>query len=340
MAEALERGRGRYNARFAAARKGGAPLDGDSFLVHLGNAIEPVVDSVAAKTVNSVDHIDRTLDALFDVSLELFAASLLGPKSKSPAVSDVWTKLLPAIPRLVSRDAKTVAAALSNAAYNLSRSRGARPEDWIAEMRRIAPRCEGVVELLDVGKVAAWRAGMPQYRNGAIEAARRLRPAVASEILGVASAGISWILDRMAADPWLTPRAVATDAPAALRLICHVGAFRGFGGDFLWPPTVTASGGSIFVTDGEGAWRLICDAYGSLLLRHEGFPCPSRLPDDIAAGDDGTMRWGVGRASLPELAGPASAACDGHTLAVTLKTSYHVFLIARAPAAEEVADGR
>ena len=337
MAEALERGRGRYNARFSAARKGGAPVDGDSFLVHLGNAVGPVVESVAAE---APERVDGVLESLFSVSLELFAASLLGPKSKSPVVGEVWARLLPALPALVSRDAKTVAAGLSNAAYNLGRTRGARPAEWLSEMRRVACTCVTVAELLEVGKVAAWRAGMPQYRSSALAVTRGMRPELAAELLGVPPGSISTTLDRMAADPWLTPEAASRDVPAALRLIRHVGGFRGFGGEFLLPPNVFASSGCLFITDGEGTWRLICDCYGCFLLRHDTAPKPDRLSDDVAIAADGTVRWGVGRASLPLLAGPSSTACDGHTLAVTLPTSHHVFVIARAPAAAEVHDGR
>ena len=332
LAEALERGRARYNARFAAARKGGAAIDGDSFLVHLGNAVGPVVEAVHAEMP---DRVDGVLNTLFDVSLELFAASLLGPRSKSPVVGEVWTKLLPPAARLVLRDPKRVAAALSNAAYNLGRTSGVRPRAWVAEMQRVAPRCENVSELLDAGKVAAWRAGMPHYRKSAIATATALRPALAGEMLGVPAEQVAPVLGRMLADPWLAPRAALADEPAALRLVGVVGGFRGFGGEFLRPPTVAASAGSLFVTDGDGVWRLIADCHGRLLIRHDHVP---RRPDaptpDCFVTDEGHVHWGPGRAALPQLAGGVGGfAFDGNrTLAVTLRTSHHVYLVARAPA--------
>jgi hypothetical protein len=330
MATALERGREKYNARFAAARLGGASVDGDSFLVHLGNVVAPVIEAVAAVMPERVDGV---LAALYDVSLELFSASLMGPRSKSAAVGDVWSQVLPVVPQLVLRDPKSVAAALSNAGYNIGRTNGARPCEWIEIVRRVGPRCENVAELLDVGMLAAWRAGMPHYRGGAIAAAKTLRAELVGGILDVPAGSAGAILDRMLADPWLTPSA-ATDSlqPAALRLVGVVGAFRGFGGEFVRPPTAfVAGGGSIFIADGDATFRLICDCFGRRLIRDDR-PDRTDLPaGDIRVSPDGVVQWGAGRASFPPWAGDVSGfACDGHTIAVTLRTSHHVYLVARA----------
>ena len=328
MAAALERGREKYNARFAAARTAGAAVDGDSFLIHLGNTVAPVIEAVHAQMP---DRVDVVLATLYDVSLELFVASLLGPKSKSSAVGEVWSRVLPVVPQLVLRDPRSVAAALSNAAYNIGRTKGARPVEWIEIVRRLGPRCETVGELLDVGKVAAWRAGMPHYRGGAIAAAKMLRAELAGEILGVGAASVASVLDRVLADPWRTP--AAGDKPGALRLVGVVGAFRGFGGEFLRPPSVFVGGGSIFVGGGDATFRLICDCFGSLLLRHDPPARMDPLPtNDVRVTPEGVVQWGAGRASFPQWAGDVSGfACDGHTIAVTLRTSHHVYLVARAP---------
>jgi hypothetical protein len=283
------------------------------------------------------ERVDGVLTTLYEVSLELFAASLLGPRSKSPAVGDVWSQVLPAVPRLVLRDPNSVAAALSKAAYNLARTGGARSADWIESVRRTGPRCENVAELLNVGTGAAWRAGMPHYRGGAIAAAKRLRPEVAGEILGVPAESVGTILDRMLSDPWLSPAAAAAaaatdpESTGALRLVGVVGAFRGFGGEFLRPPRVTAAANSIFVCDGDATYRLVCDCFGRLLMRHD-LPSRADAPaTDVRVSPEGVVQWGAGRASFPHWAGDVGGfACDGHTIAVTLRTSHHVYLVARA----------
>ena len=53
-----------------------------------------------------------------------------------------------------------------------------------------------------------------------------------------------------------TPRAALRNEPAAQRLVATVGAFRGFGGEFLRPPKVCAADGVLFVTSAGATWRL------------------------------------------------------------------------------------
>jgi hypothetical protein len=317
MAAALQRGQKSFNARFAGVHKGGATIDGEAFLSHLRDVVAPIVEAVAAQMPERVDGV---LNALFDVSLELFAASVLGPRSKSPVVGQVWRDLLPKLPALVMRDPKTVPAALSNAAYRIGQTRGARTKEWIETMQRLGPQCENVAELLDVGKVAAWTAGMPQYRTSALGVTTTLRPALVEQMFEVPE------IDRMPADPWFN----ANLEPGQLRKVRIVGAFRGFGGEFLRPPSVWPSDGFLVVSDDESNWRLMCDCYGSVLLRHEPRPARKDIVTDVKITIDGTVHWGAAKASFPEFAGAVSSfACDGKTLAVTLKDSHHVFLIAR-----------
>jgi hypothetical protein len=317
MSEALERGRKSFNTRFGAARKGGAMIDGEALLAHLRDVVAPIVDAVAAQMPERVDGV---LNALFDVSLELFAASLLGPRSKSPVVGDVWTDLLPKLPALVMRDPKTMAAAVSNAAYRTAQTTGARTKEWLETMQRLGPQCETVAELLEVGKVEAWVVGMPQYRASALAITKTLRPALVEQMFQVPR------IDRMLADPWFN----ANLEPGQLRQVRVVGAFRGFGGEFLRPPSVWPSDGLLFVTDDESNWRLMCDCFGSVLLRHEPRPARNDTVSDVKITSDGTVHWGAASAKFPEFTGGVSSfACDGKTLAVTLNNSHHVFLIAR-----------
>jgi hypothetical protein len=325
MAAALQRGQKSFNARFAAARMGGAVIDGDAVLAHLRDVVAPIVQA----TANAMpERVDGVLNALFDVSLELFAASLLGPGSKSPAVVAVWTGLLPVLTKHLSRDPKVVAAAMSNGVYRIAQTSGARPNEWIDAVKRIGPKCESVGELLDVGKVAAWQAGMPHYRKGAIGVAKSLRPALAGELLGVAAEQSCQLLDRMLHDPWFTPQAPIN--ASELRRVRTIGAFRGFGGEFLCPPTVWASGSNLFVGDSESKWQLYCDCFGSILLRHDGSSRERAIASDLMVRNDGLVEWDGANGKFPELAGAISGfACDGKTLAITLTTSHHVFLFAR-----------
>jgi len=332
LAGALARQRDAFNARFAAARSA-SPLDSDAFGDHLATVVEPIVASVAAIFAEKVDAVTA---ALFDVSLELFAAKLLGPDAKESWVTEAWRRLLPSLPLLVAREPDRTAACVSNAIVNLSGTDGARPEFWIDRILAVGPVCSSVHSLLDCGAVAAWQAGMAHYRAGALDAAGRIPPPLAARSLGL-DAGTSaermaQILGRLRDDPWLIPAQAAepTNSARALTIVRRVGAFRGFGGPFLRPPSVSCSGLELVVSDGEGAWRMLADACGAVLIRIQERPSG---PGNGAAKIDahGRIRWGDESADFPELAGAQTYAAAGHTLAVTLPTSHQVLLLAKTP---------
>src|SRR6202034_2933861 len=119
-------------------------IDGDAFQRHLANTLDPIVRSVAAEFA---ERVDAVTGALFDLSLDLFSKSLLGPATQYPAIQAAWLTLLPRLPRLVAREPAQVAGAVTNALYNLSRTPGARPDFWIAQMSSIAASCQRTGEL-------------------------------------------------------------------------------------------------------------------------------------------------------------------------------------------------
>ena len=53
----------------------------------------------------------------------------------------------------------------------------------------------------------------------------------------------------------------------ALRVAAAVGGFKGFGGPFLSPPAVLASGGALYAFDRAFLWRLHADCFGAVFLR-------------------------------------------------------------------------
>src|SRR5262249_27250015 len=146
------------------------------------------------------------VEELYDLSLELISASLLGPRARMPQVVAVWQRLLPSVGHFLARDPGRVAGCLSNAAWNMAQQPETRPDWWIDAMCDLAPDCTSVNDLLDCGKIVAWLAGMAQYRAGALETARKLTPPLAARALrlpGDASAArVGAALDRLERDPW------------------------------------------------------------------------------------------------------------------------------------------
>jgi hypothetical protein len=317
-AEALERGRERYNTAFLAARRGGAAIDPQAFLQHIQTVVVPIVDAVASRMAERAAGV---LDGLYSVSTQLFNASMLGSGAKTQAVNRVWAELLPSLTHLLVRDPQRLAATLSNAAHNIEATPEPKVDLWIRDLLRLAPQCTDVSDLLEAGKIAAWRAGMAHYRKGALAAAKLLPPALTEAALEAAVQ----MADRWQFDPWADP-----DGKANLTIVARAGAFRGFGGRFIRPPRVWSSTGQLFASDGEGTWQLIADRFGCVFMRHDVRPLTESSKATVRS--DGCVVFPDQRAMFAELASATSFAFDGVTLAVTIPTSHAVYLVAKGAA--------
>jgi hypothetical protein len=325
VADALRRGRDRYNTKFALARRTYATLEGAALGEHLRANVVPIVARIAP------DAVDETFDALYDISLELIGKELFGAQPRYPLMLAGWRRLLPAVPQLLVAEPRRVAGAVTNALYNLATQPAARADEWLAAMERLGPACADVNSFLSLGQVAAWRAGLAHYREGGLEQARSLPETLARQVLGLAEdAPLEAALARLAADPWLKPPRM-NGAEKRLQVVSAVGAFRGFGGVFLCPPTVVCDDGQFIVSDAENSWLLTADACGATLHRLG----PAQPPRD--ATNPRFNINGLGKVvkdnhsfQFPWLAGHTSQAANETTLAVTLPLSHSVFLVALA----------
>jgi hypothetical protein len=228
-----------------------------------------------------------------------------------------------------------IAGSLTNAIYQVSVSTGGDASGWIDTMAAIARQCSGATDLLDAGKIVAWRAGLAHYRRGALDACRSLSPDLASLALGVSGAVASYhaMIDRLESDPWLDPAVAAGERmpEPSLRIVAEVGSFRGFGGPFRVPPKVYLRDGQLVAKDDDSAWILTADRFGATWHRSGTDDLLAQTFSDAAVDRDGGAKIGKLRASFPELRQPWSQAFDGTTLAVTLALSHRIRLIACTP---------
>lgn len=328
FARALEAGRERFNALFAQARRDTPRLDPDAFTEHLRRNVAPIVEAVAGV---APDRLGDVVEVLYELSLELVGKEILGPRTRYPALNDGWGRLLPALPRLLAAEPRWLAGSLSNALHQLSTTPDARPTEWIDTLLDLGPRCADIATLLDVGKVAAWRAGLAHYRDGALQTGATLEPSLVRRALGLSAEGpaLEELVNRLRDDPWLRPADAARPASAKqLNLVRRVGAFRGFGGSFLRPPRVVVSEGQFFVADGESCWLLTADHFGATLHR-AGIDLPD--PGKNArfhVESDGKVVYGKHHRGFDELKNRTSFAATATTLAVTVPLSHSVFLVA------------
>ncbi len=309
--------RERYNQQFRLARHHTRGLDPQEFLTHLRDVVGPIVDAVRH------DH-EAVCDALVELSLALAARGRL---AASGAVADGLRRFLPAVPGLVAAEPRRLPAAIVNALHHLDTSPTGDPAGWLDTMLELRLRTANVSELLAAGAVAAWRRGLAQLRASALATAATLPEHLVRIALGT-SAAVD--VDRLVADPWLDPKLTGRDS-AVLLLARRVGGFRGFGGTFRRPPTVSTSDGRWYATDGEDAWRVFADRFGVSLGR------VAALPDE--PGDVGPLVLKAGGVvvdtttgaalELPELADATSWASAGGTLAATTPWTHGILFVAR-----------
>ncbi len=315
------------NERYALRLRGGARIESAAFLTHLRESLAPVLMLVHARFP---ERTPAVLTALYDASLDLFTASLLGPGCKLPQLQWVWTDLLPGCVELLAREPTPVVGSLCNSLYQIAQQRGTKPELWLTRMQSVLPHCAALAEVIDAGLMIAWQSGMPQYRETALVAADRMKPAAAAITLGLAdTSALAATLDSLKQDRWHRVGFSESSAPALLP-VAQAGSFVGFGGLFTQPPRVCCADGRLMVTvEDTMHWEMIADSFGVWFRRSRAARIkPAAVPRNVSVDAEGTVHWGKLVRKAPHLAHASSVACDGVTLAVTIPTSHHLFLFA------------
>jgi hypothetical protein len=334
LVELLKRGRDRYNTKFAYARRQHASLDGEAFLDHVRVTLAPIAEAVSKV---APDRVEETIDALYDLSLDLMGKTYLGETTRYPALLVAWRKLLPQLAPLLAREPMKVASAVTNAVYNLSTTPTARPTFWIDAMAALGQRCVDRAAFLEAGHVVAWRAGVAHYREGALDSCLKLDGQLARAALGLpdsSATSMAKVVDQLRRDPWLAPAEASGTATRARRLVITkaVGAFRGFGGVFVSPPQVALAKGELIAVDREGCWLVTADLFGATFHRlGSARPLEKKsISGAFMIDKQGNVSCGSQSLAFPPLANATSFAATDTTLAVTIPHSHAIYLIALA----------
>lgn len=298
--------RERYNTLFALARRMRPRLDGERFLENLRTLVAPIVGAHQEEAGAAL------VDPLYGLCLELSGGELF---DRSPAVSKVWKELLPEAGSLLQERPAYLAAALSNAAYNVE-GEGADWQSWLSQMKSLRERCDSSQQWLDAGKVVAWSCGLAHYRESSLAVGQNLPKELLQSIFE------DW--DGLVEDIWSPLR-----KPSKKPFVVHkVGGFVGFGGVFRRPPWVAHAGeGRFVVEDGTDEWLLSCDGFGATLKAGADPDIEAPERHDVHASDDGTIVWSGVRVKMPELAPVRTFAASEQVLAVTSELSHHVYLL-------------
>ena len=329
----LEEQRGALNARFRQSQAVGARVEPAEWLAQLQTCVLPLVDAVHRVLP---ERCGLVLRELYDIALELKqCGAWCEPRDvASQALQQLWLHVLPRAPKLLAQDPRGVAGSLSNAALALARVGQQEVLRWLESMERLAERTATREQLLQLGQVAAWTSGLPEYRAQALRLAEKLPHELLQILFQLApdssSVDLPRLLQRWSDDPWFNCTSSAADH-SRIQLMQICGSFRGFGGKFLFPPRVFVKDQQLLVSDQQVVWRLISDLFGHSIKRTD-LPPPQRFATRRAAGKidaQGRIVWDGDELHLPHLAASSSQACDGQTLAVTLPDSFHVYLFAR-----------
>lgn len=335
---ALESLREELNHKARLRLEQGVKLETQELQRHLRDRVGPIIDAVHA----CLPERSRVATSeLFDVSLELFSAGQLGPTSKSLNMERLWRSVLPKLSMLIARDPRRIVGSLCNGILYAEHHSSGIAGRWLDKIEAVGNQADSSQQFLTLGKFAAWTAGMAHCRPAALGLADTLPWSIVGALLdlplGFTAASVSRFLQRAASNPWEDGRQASKDLSDKIEFVKRCGAFRGFGGAILAPPQVALRDGRFLLTDQQSVWQLIADHFGSIQQRIElpipqlsDAPSKSRLHFTQPRVDDrGTIHWGQQQLSVPLLTQPTSYACDGETLAVTIATSFHVFLFAR-----------
>src|SRR5262249_5223804 len=154
--------------------------------------------------------------------------------NRFPDFLENWGRVLSGLPCHLAEEPRRFAGSVTNALANLALAPGARLAQWAEALLRLGPLCPDVAGLLEAGKVCAWKAGLPHFRGGALDACLRLPPEAAAAALGAPGAvtrpAVEEAVRQLRADPWLDPGVIGQPptGPKGPQLVRTVGGFRGF----------------------------------------------------------------------------------------------------------------
>lgn len=261
FAELLRGGRAEYNHRYVLAAQRWPGIEPAAFGELLGGPVDALVAAVAKAAPSAAP---AAANALYDITLSLLGQRWIGPAGRAPRILQGWEVLGSRAPVLLGLQPAVLLTGVANALVHWSAHGGGQA--WIDTLAALAARARSPEELLRAAQVAAWRHGMAQYRDSALERTRSLERELLAICFGLPLA--QWqdgMLERLRSDRWYRPDAIEAERP---RVATRVGAFVGFGGRFAEPPLVALVDGEPLLHAAGARYSLHVDAYGACVQPH------------------------------------------------------------------------
>jgi hypothetical protein len=326
----LKARRADYNQRFKLAQQHYRALTAEDWLAFMSDTLNAVAESVAAHDESAVPAV---IDALYDQTLPLVAQCWLSREPREPVLVASYRQLLVALAPALASEPARVSGALLNALHHLCVADAQRAQEWTQRLGAIAGKSGDVEAVLALGRVLAWRMGLPAYRESALRAGPQLPLAWAQKALDLSAPPNAALWEALAQSPALRADEAAAVRNPGFEWLVWSGGYRGLGGPFAKQPMVGLAGGKLAASDGENTWWLAADGYGAQAVRMgSAADWPLDTLSALAkAAADGTVAVGKNVRKFAELETARAAAWHAGIVAVTLRTSYQVALLRCPP---------
>jgi len=326
LAAVLKAKRADFNQRFKLAQQQHRGLTAEDWFAYVKDTLNPVADIVAAHDESAVPEV---IDTLYDQALPLVAQRWLGTAPRQPVLASSYKQLLAALAPALAREPARLSGALLNSLYQICEIDAQRAHMWTQRLATVGAKSADVDALLALGRLVAWRVGLPAFRAAALQAGPGLPPEWTQQALGLSAPPDAALWQMLARSPALRADEINNVPISGLEWLSWSGGYRGLGGPFTMQPLVGIAADKLAASDGEYTWWLAADGYGTQLVRM-GMAADWPLDTMSASAKvnlDGTVTTGKHSRKFAELETARSATWHAGIVAVTLRTSYQVALL-------------
>ncbi len=320
-----------YNFRVSEARSRFPHLNATDAASFFVNDLAPLIDALSTLPSVGSDQLESICDIAVEVGAKATGLRLLGVNAVEPWVTELWRNTFPALAQHIAANPLAVITELSHATAQFSAHRASRPQQWLQLLKVHGPKAADLAQLRSLGKVFAWRSGLAHYRTGALAAADQLPTELVEAALQI-PAPQSWAewRDALNASRWPGSLVEATG------VLAKVGAFRGFGGVFLEPPTLATCDGDLIARSGGDAWTICADLFGATLHRTQDHGEPAGVTCEEPVLILGDFVFLPSQAVELGAAAPVTSAVQqGNILAITTNNSHAVWLLGIGETSED-----
>lgn len=333
----LQARRADFNQLFRRAQQQYRGLEAETWFAFVRDTLNPLAEIIASRDEAAVSAV---IEVLYEQSLPLVAQQWLGAKARIPELAGGYTRLLAALAPALTRDPARVSGALLNALYQLGQSDPQRARQWAEKLAAIVTsradsdiaNIANIDAVLALGRLLAWRTGLPSHREAALREGPRLPTEWARQALDLPRAPEPALWQALARSPTMRADEFGAARAPNLEWLGRCGGYRGLGGPFAALPVIGMAGGRLAASDGESTWWLAADGYGTQAVRmgaRGDWPLDTNTPGSLPASVTAEGKLSVGQYSgkWVELETANAAVWHAGVVAVTLRTSYQVALL-------------